>query len=457
MKAWFKRITAAVLAAALTLAGAVSAGAEPLRYEYPATEEDFIAAPSAMLMYVGVKQELDVILYEKEADVRYPPGALMRVAMLGYAMKLIETNGIDMDTATGEYTLYLFNHYVAGTNIQDSKMKFGEVWTVRDLLTVCALQAAADSAVTLATVLAGSPEQFVEGLNGYAAELGCTNSHFTNVIGLNEEGQYMSARDVMTFTRVVLDHPVLRKLLELTQYTVTPVKGGKTRSWPTSNDMVRASSPFYYLYTTGGKTGGTLTEKSAVEFGGKDGYEYMAVVMGAPAKTEKGEPTGAVYADARRLIRWGLLDFTYTLLAQRQEPVARLPLDGCGSKDTMALVPVEDLSTVIGKTVDTDALTRQVVGVPQRLQAPVTKGQALGTLELYYQGKLVGTVALVAAEDASYDLLHAAWEAVTAFIGSVWFWVVLALGAALGGGYVALNIYYNKRIKSQKKRRSTKK
>lgn len=445
MKNGIKRMVAAMLAVLLLVGAAGTVSAETLLYPFPETETETIASPSAMLMYVGVKQDQDVILYEKDADTRYQPGALMRVAMLGYAMKLIQDNGVDMDAVSGEYTLEQFNHYVAGTGLHVALMNFGERWTVRDLMTVCALQTAADCAVVLATVLAGSPEEFVTGLNGYAAELGCTGSQFTNVVCLNEDGQYMTARDVMTFTRAALEYPALRKMLTLTQHTVKPLSGGKTRSWPSSNDMIRASSEFYYTYATGGKTGGTLTETSVAQFGGKDGYEYLAVVMGAPRKDEKGEILGTAYADARLLIRWGLLDFTYQVLARRQEPVARLPVDNCSVRDTVPLVPAADLTSVISKTVDTTKITRKIVGAPQRLTAPVAMGDSLGTLELYYEGKLIGSTPLVAGEDAPYNFLYAAWKTVTKFFFSGWFLLGLGILLLLGVGYVLLNIRYNRK------------
>ncbi|MBR2338012.1 MAG: hypothetical protein IKA63_00920, partial [Clostridia bacterium] len=143
MKSWIKRSVTLLLTLLLTVCLLLPAAAESMRYTYPETEEDKIVSPSAMLMYVGVKQEQDVILYEKDVDTRYQPGALMRIAMIGYAMKLINDNKIDMDTVTGSYTLPMFNHYVAGTGLHVALMNFGETWTVRDLLTVCTLQTAA--------------------------------------------------------------------------------------------------------------------------------------------------------------------------------------------------------------------------------------------------------------------------------------------------------------------------
>lgn len=445
MRSWIKKGFALLIMGVLTIVLMLPTAADSIRYEYPETEEEKIVSPSAMLMYIGVKADQDVILYEKDVDTPYQPGGLMRVAMIGYAMKLITDNNVDMDVTNGSYTLEMFNHYVSGTGLHVALMNFGETWTVRDLLTICTLQTAADCAVTLATVLAGSPEQFVDGLNGFAQELGCQNSHFTNVMGLNEDGQYMSARDVMTFTRYALEYAEIKNMLELEQYTVKPISGGKTRSWPTGNDMIRESTEHFYAYADGGKTGGTLTETSLVEYGGKDGYEYMAVVMGAPRKDDKGNVIGTGYADARRLIRWGLLNFTYEMLARKDEPVGRLSVKDCAARYSVSLVPVRDLSTVISQEMDKTKITRKVVCEQQELVAPIKKGETLGNLELYYDGKLIGSVTVAAGEDAPYSFPFAVWSRIKAVLFSGWFLLFLVLLILLCIGYVILNIRYNRK------------
>ena len=48
-------------------------------YPYPETEGDRVESASAMLVYLGTTAADDVILYEKEADLPYSPGALVRV------------------------------------------------------------------------------------------------------------------------------------------------------------------------------------------------------------------------------------------------------------------------------------------------------------------------------------------------------------------------------------------
>lgn len=442
MKQWIYRLSAVLLGISLLLTAFPAAGAE-LRYEYPA-DEDPIESPSAVLLYMGVKPEQDVYLYEKDADKTYEPGALMRVAMIGYAMHLIEEQQLDMDTVTGTYTLELFNHYVAGTGLHVALMNFGEVWKLRDLLILCTIQTAADCAVALAAALSGSPDAFVEGLNLYAQELGCTNSHFTNVVGLNEDGQYMSARDAVIFSRVAMQYTVLRNALEMTQYTVTPVSGGKTRSWPSSCDFIRQSSEAFYTYGLGGKTGGTLSEMSLMAFGGNNGYEYMAIVMGAPRKDDKGNMTNIAYADARRLIRWGLLDFRYETLARKSEPVGRINVRDSAERSSVTLVPISDLATVLGESVNREDIIRRVVTPQDECVAPIEVGQVLGTLELYLGDEMVGSVPVVAGESASRNFLYAAWCGIRDFIFSGWTLAMLIILIVAVAGYVVLNIYYNR-------------
>ncbi len=441
----FRRILCVLLAVCLLLITALPVSAEQLLYEFPETEDEKITAPSAMLLYIGMQPEQDVTLYEKAADTRYQPGSLMRVAMVGYAMKLITEQNIDIDTATASYSLTLFNHYVAGTGLHVALMNFGETWTLRDLLTLCTIQTAADCAVTLANRLSGSPEAFVDGLNAFAAELGCTNSHFTNVIGLNEEGQYMSARDVVTFTRYAMQYPEITQMLELTEWTVQPVSGGSRRSWPSSNDMLRQSTSAFYTYAVGGRTGGTLTETSLVEYGSLDGYDYMAVVMGAQRKDDKGNLTNTAYAEARLLIRWGLIGFNYETLLHKDEPVGRVPVSGCSERQYLSLVPAADLNSVVIKGTDLSKVTRKVTYTQESYRAPIEKGDTLGSVTLYLEGKEIASADLVAGETAPYSTLYAIWEGIRSAIFSGWMLAFIIIAILLIVGYVWLTVRYNRK------------
>jgi D-alanyl-D-alanine carboxypeptidase (penicillin-binding protein 5/6) len=61
-----------------------------------------------------------------------------------------------------------------------------------------------DAAEVLAEAIAGSPEQFVEEMNGTAARLGMRNTHFVTAHGLPTPGEYTSAWDMGLLARQLL-------------------------------------------------------------------------------------------------------------------------------------------------------------------------------------------------------------------------------------------------------------
>ena len=71
-----------------------------------------------------------------------------------------------------------------------------EVLTFEQLLYCMMISSANDAAAVIAEHIAGSQEQFVSMMNEYAAQLGCVNTHFTNVHGLYDVNQYSTARDL---------------------------------------------------------------------------------------------------------------------------------------------------------------------------------------------------------------------------------------------------------------------
>lgn len=426
----------------------VPAAAQVL-YPYPESEGNRVESASAMLVYLGVTSADDVVLYEKEADIPYSPGALVRVMVGAYAMKAIEEQALDLDAVQGTYTLEMFNTTIAGTGLGNCNMAFGETWTLRDLLTASMVTTAADAALTMAVAISGSEAAFVSGMNELAAELGCTGSHFTNVTGLHDPDQYMTARDTVAITRYAADYPALRNMMELSQYTVTPVSNGSTRSWPASNELLRSVSPYYDADVAYGRTGFADDRYAVVAMGSKAGYEYMAVALGAPKTGDNGE-AGVHYRDVSRLLDWGFKDFAYKTLLQKNEPVGRIDVDLSWNTDSVALVPATDFSTIVASGVDASQIIRVVTKNQETLTAPVEKDQVLGKVELYLNiDQKIGEVELVAAESVERSDLLAAWEKFRQFLGSPWFYAGILLIGLLLLGYVVLNIVHNRNRRRQ--------
>ena len=61
-------------------------------------------------------------------------------------------------------------------------------WT--SCFTAFSVYSANDAASAIAEHVGGSTDKFVEMMNSFAAELGCTGTHFTNPHGLQDENHY---------------------------------------------------------------------------------------------------------------------------------------------------------------------------------------------------------------------------------------------------------------------------
>ncbi|MBQ5840505.1 MAG: D-alanyl-D-alanine carboxypeptidase, partial [Clostridia bacterium] len=193
-----KRIFAGIFAATL-LTAAISLPTAADGYTLP--ESSVVHAESAILVSLGSSAERDVVLYEKNAAEVHAPAAMMRYMVIAYTLHRLEETGMDMDTATGGYTKEMFNSFVAGTGVPTANMAFGEVWTVRDLLTASFLQNASDALATLAFAVDGGVNTFVEGMNALAQEIGCEYTHFANMTGLDSLSQYTTPRDMVRIIR----------------------------------------------------------------------------------------------------------------------------------------------------------------------------------------------------------------------------------------------------------------
>ena len=231
-------LAALTLAVTLLLSGAVSATAAG----YPLPADVTINAQSAILVSLAGNPASDMVLYEKDADEVRAPGAMMRYMVLAYALHRIEEKGLDIDEDTGSYTIALFNEFVAGTGVPTANMAYGETWTLRDLLTVSFIHNASDAVVVLAEAVDGEVRTFIDGMNTLAMEIGCVNSHFYHLSGLDSLSQYTTARDMYRIVRYCQSFSLFEDLAGVADVKVTPVKGGSTRTITTNNHLMMTTS-----------------------------------------------------------------------------------------------------------------------------------------------------------------------------------------------------------------------
>lgn len=416
---------------------------------YQLPEGKTVYAGAALVVHLGLTPEKDTVLYEKEADSIRAPAALVRLMVGAYALKLIDERNIDIDTATGTYTIDMFNNFVAGTGIGTANMDIGETWTVRDLLTASLIMTAGDAAVTLAATLSptGKVMDFVRGMNELAEEIGCEHTSFANVTGLGALSQFTTPRDIYRIMRYAMDFPEFLSLTgnEYGQYTFNPVENGKAWTGVTTNSMMRPSTSYYYEPVTFGRTGmtdqGTWNLATLAQQGG---YDYIVVVMDCPAKAADGTQN-LHYEDTETLCKWAFGQFTYKPLLTENAILAQVKVNLAWSQDKVSLVPREEFATVVYDQLKSEDIIKKITLYTEEVDAPVEKGTVFGKVELYVNlDQKIGEVELVAGESVERSQILAAWDKVSGFMQSPWFYVGLGLLLLLLIGYIILNIVHNR-------------
>ena len=271
----------AVLALFLCLLFALPATAGPLN------------AKSAILMDATTGR----ILYEQYADRRIPPASLTKVLSMYVAMEAISAG------KTSYQKKVKVSRNAAKTRGSTMFLKTGDVVTLDKLLYGMAVASGNDASMAVAEHVAGSASAFVPRMNRLARRIGMKNSRFMNVHGLPADGQYTTARDMLTMARSYeKKYPKARKY-HLAKYIQ---HNGKTE--PNHNPLVG-----YYRGINGLKTGWiTAAGYNIIVSATRNGHKLIGVILGAPN-------TGVRAAESRRLLNAGFKAIRQKNLTVAQE------------------------------------------------------------------------------------------------------------------------------------------
>ena len=418
---------------------------------YDLPEEVAVNAKSALLMYIGNDPAQDAVLFERDANVRRSPSATVRVMVGLYAIREIRARNMDIDTATGVYDYNCYSQ-ITGTGLGVVNMQIGDTWTLRDLLTASMAETAADACVTLCTALSGSVSAFLDGMNYMAQDMGCKDTAFANVTGLDELGQYTTARDLAVIMRAAMEYPELTTMLGVRNYEVNPIVGQKQQR-ATVNSMLRPVTDSYYGKLEFGRTGYAGEAGRCMVSVAKDGgYRYMAVVLGSAAE-DGTDRAIAHFEDTQNLYEWAFNNFSYKTLLSAGQPVAQLPVDLAWSTDTVGLVAGASYGTVVPNDWDvTSVILKPTVHNVGTVDAPIEKGAPYGVVQLYITpDQKIGEVPMVAGTSVKRSDVLWVWRGVKKVFSSVWLYVGVGTFFVLLCGYVLLVAAHNRRRRRRKR------
>ncbi len=256
----------------------------------------------------------------------------------------------------------------------------GEKMRVSDLMRGLLVESGNDAAAALAKGVGGSEKGFVRLMNQRARALDLDNTHYANPIGLDAEGNYSSARDLVTLATVLRTNSFFKKVVDSPKATLKT--GDHPRTFTNRNRLV-----VNYPYVNGVKTGHTRQAGYVlVGSASRNGVQLISAVLDTPSENARDADTLALY-------KWAFPRF------QRIRPVIK--------GNVMATVPIRfqqgaTLKLKASRTVRRIVLRghRDAVGVkvfaPDHVTGPIRGGQQLGRVEVKQGGEVVATVPLIA-------------------------------------------------------------
>ncbi|MGN0452200.1 MAG: D-alanyl-D-alanine carboxypeptidase family protein [Ruminococcus sp.] len=416
------RIFALVCTLVILFSALFSTSTSAITYEYDGT----IASDTVLL----VNMDTGVPVLEKNADkVRYPASLTKIMSFI-----IVSENIEDFDNTRIEVRQEVLDPILGtGSSTSGVDYKVGEKMTVTDLVNCMLVASGNDAALVLADYVGGgSVERFVDMMNAKAQELGCKNTHFMNPHGLHDENHYSTAYDLYTITSYALTLPRFSEITNTSTYYCE----GDDYPITTTNFMIdiNRGGDYYYTYAKGIKTGTTdQAGRCIISSAIADGYAYMCICMGAPYDSDE---NGAMI-DAKNLMRWALLDLELARMLTTDTPVCEVDVNFTSSDRSILLYPAETVNTILPKTHNEEDVT---VGydIPETVDAPVKKGDVVGSCTVYYKGEAVKTVNLVATENVEKSNLAYSMYIFKEILSSWIFWVAFIIAVILVIVYIAL-------------------
>ncbi len=296
-----KQLLCSVLAFGLVTAVSPAAvcateGTEPPAAYYEAVQTDALANwPQGPAIYAesGILVDLDTqeILYSKNIDKQLYPASITKVM----------TTLVAIESSSPEEPVTFSQHALDSIEWDSSNIgcRLNETLTMEQCWYAMMLNSANEVCCGVAEHISGSIEAFVEKMNQKAAELGCTNTHFSNPNGLPDETHYTTAHDMALIANAAYQNESFRQVFSTRQYEIPPTpQYTETRYLYNHHKMMQPDTEYYYEGCLGGKTGYTETAlNTLVTIASRNGKNLLCVTMRTQGRQ--------VYTDTASLFDYG--------------------------------------------------------------------------------------------------------------------------------------------------------
>ncbi|PZA00058.1 D-alanyl-D-alanine carboxypeptidase [Gammaproteobacteria bacterium 2W06] len=355
----------AILIIALLLGGHAAAQSQPI----PVPDPPQLGADGYILMDFHSGR----VLVDHNSDVRRDPASITKVMTAFVVFNELRSGDLTMDEPV--------RISEKAWRAPGSRMfiEVGNDIPVNDLIRGMIIQSGNDASIALAEHIAGSESTFAALMNQYAAELGMTNTHYTNATGLPGDEHYSTAADTARLVQALIERfPDYYRLYSEREFTW----GGITQS---NRNRMLWQDPS----VDGVKTGYTEAAQYCLATSAeRDGMRLISVVMGAETPEQR-------VSQSKSLLNYGYRFFETHRLYAADEPV-ETPRLWKGVADTLPVGVAEDVFITL--PADTYDQLDARIRLNEPLEAPVAAGDRVGRLSVSRNDEVVRERDIIALE-----------------------------------------------------------
>ena len=345
------------------------------------------------------------VLYEKNGETPLANASTTKVL----------TCIVALESAPGDDYVQVSQNAVSQSEVKLGLQK-GEQYYLEDLLYSLMLKSHNDTAVAIAEHCGGTVEGFARMLNRKAKQIGCEDTYFITPNGLDAEDEngkhHTTAKDLALSMRYAIRNRTFLHIAQTRDYTFSEITGKRTFSVHNTNALLDRMEG-----VLAGKTGYTSQAGYCyVCAWEKEGRTFIVSLLGCGWPNHKNYK----WSDTEKLLSFGDYNFDYKTYWQEPQTKRVLVTDGAADNwDMGAEVYLRGKCSVTAEDRKKEILLRKGetvicrTEIPSKVTAPVVKGEKLGRIAYYLDGKLIDDYPVYA--EKSVEKISFKWYAEKVF------------------------------------------
>tara|TARA_B100001250_G_scaffold154670_1_gene132879 strand:+ start:557 stop:1714 length:1158 start_codon:yes stop_codon:yes gene_type:complete len=322
------------------------------------------------------------ILFEKNPHERIYPASMTKIMTALVAFELLKHKEINLDD---KFIVSENAWRLSKSGYSSMFIMVGDEVSVEDLLRGIIVVSGNDACVALAEGIAGSEEEFAIMMNSKAAEIGMTESSFSNSSGIDHINNYSTVKDILILSDYLIkNYPVYYEYFKETEFTWDRT-GGDPITQGNRNPLL-----YKNIGADGIKTGHLAISKYSLAASiFKNNRRLISVGSGFESKNSRSR-------ESRKLLLWGLTSFDTVKIALQDENIDELDV-WLGKKKKVNVHLKENIYRTVPKAKRRYLNAKIIYNGP--IEAPIKKDEKVGKLIISFKDEIINEYPLYSSEN----------------------------------------------------------